>query len=44
MYNVIRKTKYSAILSQVTAQTSRVQLKLPFICSQVQKDSSEFMN
>lgn len=44
MYNVIRKTKSSAFFSQVSAQTIRAQLKLPFIYFEVQKDSFEFIN
>lgn len=44
MYSVIIKINFSAFLSQVNAQTIRMQLKLPFLYSGVQKDSFEFIN
>lgn len=37
-------TKFSAFLSQVNAQTIRMQLKLPFSYFEVQKDCFEFTN
>lgn len=40
---MIIKTKFSIFLSQVSAQTIRMQLKLPFIYFEVQKDSFEFI-